>query len=170
MQTLVHEQCHLYQQWFGKAGRGRYHNKEWADLMESIGLMPSSTGKEGGKRTGDRMSDYPIEGGRFLAACDLLFSNEFLISWADRFPPHKAIENNPSLIAEIESWHLNVDDELNIITEDGETISTQETPKKTRTKYTCACCGMNVWGKPDLNIRCNDCDQDLEISKKYQIK
>ena len=29
--TLVHEMCHLWQHHFGKPGRSRYHNKEWAD-------------------------------------------------------------------------------------------------------------------------------------------
>jgi len=37
--------------------------------MESIGLMPSDTGEPGGKRTGQRMSDYPIEGGAFYLQC-----------------------------------------------------------------------------------------------------
>jgi len=63
MQTLVHEMAHLWQSHFGSPGRSRYHNGEWADKMEAIGLMPSSTGKPGGRRTGDRMADYAIEGG-----------------------------------------------------------------------------------------------------------
>ncbi len=161
MQTLVHEQCHLYQQWFGKAGRGRYHNKEWADLMESIGLMPSSTGKEGGKRTGDKMSDYPIEGGRFLKACDQLLTKKYLISWADRFPPKKAMTHNIEALSELENWHLTIDENLNIMTEDGESIIAIESPKKNRTKYTCNNCGINVWGKSDLIISCNECAQTL---------
>lgn len=66
MQTLVHEMAHLWQYHFGKPGRRGYHNKEWADKMESIGLMPSSTGKPGGARTGDSMADYAIEGGQFM--------------------------------------------------------------------------------------------------------
>ncbi len=34
--------------------------------MESIGLMSSDPGKPGGKRTGRKMSDYSIPGGKFL--------------------------------------------------------------------------------------------------------
>ena len=41
--TFVHEMAHLKQHHFGKPGRGRYHNAAWADMMEAIGLMPSST-------------------------------------------------------------------------------------------------------------------------------
>ncbi|MBM5564638.1 SprT-like domain-containing protein, partial [Klebsiella quasipneumoniae] len=62
MQTLVHEMAHLWQHHFGKPGRRGYHNKEWAERMEEIGLMPSSTGKPGGAKTGDKMADYIIEG------------------------------------------------------------------------------------------------------------
>lgn len=71
-QTLVHEMVHLWQQEHGSPGRRGYHNREWADKMEAVGLMPSSTGAEGGKRTGQRMSDYPIEGGAFEKAFDSL--------------------------------------------------------------------------------------------------
>lgn len=64
-QTIVHEMCHLWQFECGKPSRRTYHNKEWADKMESIGLIPSSTGKVGGKKTGQSMNDYP-EKGEFL--------------------------------------------------------------------------------------------------------
>ena len=33
LSTLVHEMVHLWQEHFGKPGRARYHNKEWADKM-----------------------------------------------------------------------------------------------------------------------------------------
>lgn len=65
-QTLVHEMVHLWQYEFGTPSRAGYHNNEWADKMEEVGLMPSSTGEAGGKRTGQKMADYPIEGGMFL--------------------------------------------------------------------------------------------------------
>ena len=87
MQTLAHEMCHLWQHHFGKPGRVRYHNDEWANKMEAIGLMPSSTGQPGGRRTGDRMADYAIEGGRFLEAAKRLITQDFRISWYDRFGP-----------------------------------------------------------------------------------
>jgi predicted SprT family Zn-dependent metalloprotease len=63
--TLVHEMVHLWQHHFGTPPKRVYHDKEWADKMESVGLMPSSTGIEGGKRTGRRVSHYIIEGGAF---------------------------------------------------------------------------------------------------------
>ncbi len=53
--TLAHEMVHLWQHHFGKPGRGRYHNKEWAEKMKSIGLQPTTTGKDDGAETGDVM-------------------------------------------------------------------------------------------------------------------
>ena len=72
--TLVHEMCHLWQEEFGKhVPDGNYHNKEWAAKMEEIGLIPSDTGQEGGKKTGSAMSHYIDPNGKFAHHClDLL--------------------------------------------------------------------------------------------------
>src|SRR5437879_6486185 len=63
--TLVHEMLHLWQMEYGSPSRAGYHNSEWADKMESIGLMPSRTGEPGGKRVGQSMTHFIIEGGLF---------------------------------------------------------------------------------------------------------
>src|SRR5690349_23874544 len=48
LSTLVHEMCHLQQ--FGEDGKNsKYHNQAWAMKMEHVGLIPSDTGKPGGK-------------------------------------------------------------------------------------------------------------------------
>jgi hypothetical protein len=65
VQTLVHEQCHVWQYQHGKPAARGYHNREWAAKMKAIGLQPSSTGMLGGKETGQRMSAYILPGGRF---------------------------------------------------------------------------------------------------------
>ena len=44
LSTLAHEMVHVWQQVYGKPGRGRYHNREWAEKMKEIGLYPSATG------------------------------------------------------------------------------------------------------------------------------
>ena len=43
LSTLVHEMCHLQQHHFGKPSRNGYHNKEWAQMMDAVGLIPSDT-------------------------------------------------------------------------------------------------------------------------------
>lgn len=71
--TLVHEMVHLWQHHYGHPKK-THHDKEWAAKMESIGLMPSSTGAPGGKRTGRRVSHWIIDGGAYDEAqklCDV---------------------------------------------------------------------------------------------------
>lgn len=63
--TLVHEMAHLWQEEHGKPSRSGYHNKEWADKMDSIGLIASNTGELGGNRTGQQMTHYIEENGWF---------------------------------------------------------------------------------------------------------
>lgn len=81
--TLVHEMCHLWQAAFGEPSRSGYHNAEWADEMERVGLMPSDTGEPGGKRKGQKMTHYIIKGGAFARA----FADvppELLMPWRTR--------------------------------------------------------------------------------------
>ncbi len=68
VQTLLHEMVHAWQHKYGKPGARGYHNKEWAQKMIVVGLMPSSTGAVGGNVTGQRMSDYIIPNGPFVRA------------------------------------------------------------------------------------------------------
>ena len=85
--TLVHEMCHLEQYHFGHPSRGGYHNREWAELMRRIGLMASSTGNEGGKQTGQRMTHYIEHGGPFEEACRELIENGHEIRYVELSDP-----------------------------------------------------------------------------------
>jgi predicted SprT family Zn-dependent metalloprotease len=67
MQTMAHEMCHMWQHHFGlKKSLKTYHNKEWGNKMEEMGLIPSNTGEIGGKRTGQKMADYIDPKGNFI--------------------------------------------------------------------------------------------------------
>lgn len=68
LSTLAHEMAHLWQHHFGKPSRSGYHNKEWAQKMREIGLIPSATGEPGGKETGQNMTHYIEQGGAFQIA------------------------------------------------------------------------------------------------------
>lgn len=78
--TLVHEMAHLWQQDHGKPGRRGYHNEEWAQKMDALGLAPSSTAAPGGARVGYRMSHYIVDGGPFARAFDAM-PREYLLPW-----------------------------------------------------------------------------------------
>src|SRR6266496_5400 len=56
--TLVHEMVHLWQHHYGKPPRKGYHDKQWAAKMHEVGLLPSATGEEGGKKTGQQDKIY----------------------------------------------------------------------------------------------------------------
>ena len=81
LSTLVHEMTHLEQHHLGKPSRNGYHNQEWSKLMEAVGLIPSNTGENGGKKTGQRMTHYIESGGRFENACKKLIKAGFYIPW-----------------------------------------------------------------------------------------
>lgn len=161
LSTLVHEMVHHWQDNHGKPGRGGYHNLEWAYKMESVGLMPSNTGAPGGKRTGDQMTHYIIDGGPFDRACAELLTTEFTLSWLDRYAAERPAlpaavvsaggeENgagNPQAVAEpddIEPGELR-----GVILPSGEPGN-----RSNRTKYVCPKCGGQAWGKPGLMLLC----------------
>ncbi|WP_153785255.1 hypothetical protein [Pseudomonas sp. EMN2] len=77
-----------------KPPRRRYRNGEWADMCEAIGLMPSETGMPGGKRTGENVDVYIIDGGKFDQATTELVDTAFRLSWLDRYTP---AEDDPLL-------------------------------------------------------------------------
>jgi len=84
LSTLVHEMVHLWQARFGKPSRARYHNRQWAAKMKAVGLMPSHTGKKGGKETGDRMTHYILADGPFAQSCRRLLATDFRLNWQAR--------------------------------------------------------------------------------------
>ena len=67
--VLVREMVCMWQKIFGELSpNSRYYNKQWAQKMEEIGLMPSSTGKPGGEKTGREIKHYIVPDGLFMKA------------------------------------------------------------------------------------------------------
>lgn len=85
--SLVTEMVSVKQLISGNPGRKRYRNREWASMMEACGLMPSDTWEPGGRRVGEKVGCYVIEGGVFDIACAQLVDEAYRLSWLDRFPP-----------------------------------------------------------------------------------
>lgn len=83
LSTLVHEMCHLEQQTFGRPGKGGYHNKEWGDMMDAVGLTPTAVG-EPEKRTGTKVTHVIVDGGRFAVSYDKLQAQGFALSYMER--------------------------------------------------------------------------------------
>ncbi len=166
LSTLVHEMAHQWQQHHGQPGRGKYHNQEWANKMMAIGLCPSSTGKPGGRQTGDQMDHYIVPNGVFVRCCHALLDTQFRISWYDRYP---AVVAHSSWVSE------NLLEAANSSVVDAEVAENpyEAIPAKTnaslslvvkpdngsnRLKYVCPSCSAQAWGKPKLHLLCGDCD------------
>jgi predicted SprT family Zn-dependent metalloprotease len=166
MQTIVHEMCHKWQHDHGTASRSGYHNWEWANKMESIGLIPSSTGRIGGRKTGQKMSDYPQTNGAFEIACKMLANSGHKLPYIDR----KTGLYQPSNMLDKNILELTGNTELIITSPFAEqfeislgnanlNLASQVLPSnKNKIKYTCPSCKTNVWGKSDLKIKCVPCD------------
>lgn len=171
LQILGHEMCHQAQAAFGKPGRRGYHNREFASMMANIGLQTSTTGRPGGKATGESMSDYPIPGGRFLSVAHALISAGFRIQWMDRFPPAAVVklaqhqaespvdlghEPSPQLLAA--STPLTADQLTRLSIR--ATVEAPPAPP-TRWKFTCQC-GENIWGKRTTLATCPTCESPFQ--------
>ena len=168
-QTLVHEQCHLWQHEFGSPSRTGYHNQEWAEKMKSIGLIPSVTGQPGGKSVGQKMSDYPDENGDFKNSCLKLLSIGFQFQWVDRRPAKSQVEYVDVIDSSKKKGRAVTPCEDVLYLRVAQTISQfnylaqpEDAKLKIKVKYHCSGCGANVWGKHGLNIRCEDCQNLLQ--------
>lgn len=87
LSTLAHELAHQWQHHFGTPSATGYHNKEWAVKMREIGLIPSATGRPGGKPTGRQMTHFISRGGRFDGAADELIARGFVLDIVERVSP-----------------------------------------------------------------------------------
>ena len=168
-QTLVHEMVHLWQHEFGKPSRAGYHNKEWAAKMKEVGLMPSHTGKKGGKQTGQQMDDYPIAGGIFEKAFEKMPKDILL-----PFKSKEFLEELEFLDAVLEG----IGTSETGITSEYRPRPQRRPKKKNRIKYSCSSCKANVWGKPNLELLCKTCiseyllfhkDIDMDILERFTM-
>ena len=187
-QTLVHEQCHQWQQDFGVPSARTYHNKEWADKMESVGLMPSSTGQPGGKRTGQSMSDYPIQGGQFYQSCLKFAQLGFQLPYLDRRVQVKSTQIRPSIEVTIRLTSQSTDAEPVADLPSGQGVSDAVTEalttplseqfsldreellqtaveaaaSKNKTVFQCPECQDKAWGKASLQLICAKCNKKFQ--------
>jgi hypothetical protein len=131
--TLAHEMVHLWQHHFGKPGRGRYHNLEWAEKMKAIGLQPTATGKEGGAEIGDVMNHMIVPDGLFDRTVKKMLAKGFVLCWTEQ--------------PEIATGGDELDDE-----------DAEDQPSKSgkRVKYVCPHGDMAAWARHDAKLVCGE--------------
>ena len=127
LSTFIHEMCHLWQSYFGKPGKNGYHNQEWSEKMQAVGLMPSHTGERGGNQTGYKMSHFVLDNGLYKKSFEELEKLGGKMSWI-------------------------------------ESVGEQKKSYIKKMKYVCSKCNIKLWGKPNLNIICGNCDTTLQLS------
>jgi len=86
LSTLVHEMVHLWQHHYGRPGRNGYHNREWADQMLRLGLVPRATGRASGRQTGQRVTHEVATGGAFDLACDEFMRRSVHLPYVENVP------------------------------------------------------------------------------------
>ncbi|WP_230855838.1 SprT-like domain-containing protein [Pseudomonas syringae group genomosp. 3] len=160
LSTEVHEMVHQWQFHHGTPGRRGYHNKEWAKMMEAVGLMPSKTGKPGGAKTGEQMTHYIITDGPFDKACKDLLTRDFTLSWVDKYPPERPAPPRPAPepkepgqpeepVTSVEGD----DDDIQLIP--GLVLPPLEPLNRSnRVKYYCDECKGQAWGKRGMHLFC----------------
>ena len=163
LSTLAHEQVHQWQVHFGTRSRSGYHNREWANKMKAIGLMPSDTGEPGGKQCGQQMTHYIIDGGPFAVACQELIDQGGMLSWID-VVTHRVAMSATQLYGPdgkpVEQPLADPTIDILALTSAG-LLTPAPNPEdaKNKRKYTCPSCRLNLWGKPGLSgrVQCVDC-------------
>ena len=135
--TLAHEMVHLWQHHFGTPGRGRYHNKEWAEKMKSIGLQPTSTGKDDGPDTGDVMGHLIVPDGPFDRAVRKLLARGMVVLWTEQ------PEKRPDA--------------------DGDEDAPAESKSGKRVRYVCPHGDMKAWARHGAKLVCGEHMEPMEV-------
>lgn len=121
---------HLWQHHHGKPGRGRYHNREWAEKMKAIGLIPTDTGRDGGKETGESVRHMIAPDGPLTRAVNKLLTKGFEVTWSDN------------------------EEEDAAAAPDG--AKRRKSKSGVRVKFTCPVCGLNAWARHDAKLACGE--------------
>ncbi|MCR5858270.1 sprT domain-containing protein [Mesorhizobium sp. J428] len=143
LSIFVHEMTHQWREDLGKPNRkggkgaGGYHDLQWAEKMEAIGLMPSKTGEPGGARTGFQMAHYIIEGGLFERVCAELLGSGHVVEWRDNRMnrPASPVVAAPAMAPAI--------------------------AKNTRTRFVCGGCDLRAWSRSNAHLACTTCNLPL---------
>lgn len=106
--------------------------------MESFGLIPTDTGKIGGKRTGRNVSHVILEGGVFDRLCNEMEDYCWKLSWREW----------------VESPRGKRTGEQGEGQEKLENFKETKIQDKSKQKFTCPSCGQNAWAKISAQIAC----------------
>jgi len=169
---------HLWQAEHGKPSRRGYHNIEWIEKMESLGLELCSHDEKSKSGSGQKVHQRVIDGGRFDLNCRELLQTEKLLvnintdlaqklckidTPQEDYLNIQAIKTRNSIAYDVDSINILLSSPFEQI------FGLVKPPRKTsvkfrrlKSKYTCPECKTNVWGKPDMSLLCGICHSNYE--------
>ena len=171
LSTLVHEMAHHWQNHHGTPTRSTAHNREWAAKMDELGLVPSSSGLPGGKRTGRSVSHWIRPQGAFLVSCRRLLESGFRLPWLDRHAPGPvdcSVHRQAALKAAGVDLPLSEPPgALLPAPADGLAALVSPPPRRgaDRVRFTCAACKTTAWAKAQTPLRCGVCGEGLQAAE-----
>jgi predicted SprT family Zn-dependent metalloprotease len=162
-QTLVHEMCHLWQCEFGKRDKTKartYHDKEWVDKMQQIGINAISASSNNG--TGQKVGDEPIKNGVFEVTCIEFVNLGNQIKWIDRFPAVNICNSHNQTTNTKEKRDNAVNYLYTNLSEIITGVKTYSEVKaaakhKHKSTYECPDCKNKLWGRAGINVVCGEC-------------
>jgi uncharacterized membrane protein YgcG len=156
MHTLIHEMLHLKQEVVGKPSRHGYHNSEFADWAEAMGLECKDVKTK--QRTGHMIATKILDGGKAAKAIALL-PDEHIFPWM-------------AVSTRADGGEEGGGGGGGGGTGEGSGRGSRggdgsEPPRRSgsRSKFTCAICGLNAWAKPGAQLVCGECDKALVETK-----
>jgi hypothetical protein len=164
MATLVHEMVHHWQNHFGSPLKTMPHDREWAEKMQSLGLMPSHDGQPGGKKIGRSMSDYILPEGPFIMTAKRLSDTGFELPWYDShvsMSPAQMLERRSALESTGEASIGGTPPFVMALKREVELPVTVPTPARKpaqRVRFVCRQCGIRAWAAPETALECGTCN------------
>lgn len=165
LSVLSHQMGHQFREEYGPPPRRQqasgYHDEAFAEVMEARGVITSSTGAPGGKRTGAKMLHYVVPDGPFDLAARELLASGFGFRWRDLvIEPQQGDSSDRDDGANPRSRSSTA----------AQAAKTVRAKKKddSKTKFTCWGCGLNAWSKPSASLKCAPCDLVLLSSESVE--
>jgi hypothetical protein len=135
--VLAYEMVYVWQ-WrvAGKKSRNGYRSKAWMTRIRQIGLVPFDDAH--GFKSREQINCRIVKNGPFETACKRFLEEMLDIPWEKRYE---------EIFPAAPDRH-------------------KKPGTANKIRYACGRCGSIVWGKPNLNILCGNCNERFETRKK----
>ena len=141
--TIAHELCHVYENEYIHIPRNGYHDKKWEDLLKGCGLEPKYMNKSK------------------TSVSTVIPDNSCFTDFVDIF---RQKYDKDSMFFNVVSYSQKYEKSMTDDSTDRADNADKPMKKYNRNKikYVCPSCSSKVWGKPNLNILCSDCNEKFE--------